>query len=68
MERQEYMLNLVMDMCHKDYDFDNFLDVNEYFKKIINICKQMNYCEFKSADFNNYQTKLNELLKEKQIA
>ncbi len=68
MERQEYMLNLVMDMCHKDYDFDNFLDVNEYFKKIINICKQMNYCEFKSADFNNYQTKLDELLKEKQIA
>ena len=27
----------------------------------------MNYSEFHSADFENYQTKLNELLAEKQI-
>ena len=67
LERQKYMLELVMDICKHDYDFNNFLDVNDYFKKIINICKQMNYSEFHSEQFEQYQTKLNELLAEKQI-
>ena len=67
LERQKYMLNLVMDICKHDYDFNNFLDVNDYFKKVINICKQMNYSEFHSEQFEQYQTKLNELLAEKQI-
>ena len=31
---------------HRDYD--TFLDVIDYFKRVINLCKQMNYCEFKS--------------------
>ena len=67
LERQKYMLDLVMDICKHDYDFNNFLDVNDYFKKVINICKQMNYSEFHSEQFEQYQTKLNELLAEKQI-
>ena len=67
LERQEYMLNLVMDICRHDYDFQNFLDVSEYFKKVINLCKQMNYSEFHSAEFEEYQQKLNALLAEKQI-
>ena len=67
LERQRYMLDLVMGICHSDYNFDNFLDVIDYFKRIINLCKQMNYSEFHSEDFENYQKKLNELLAEKQI-
>ena len=67
LERQEYMLDLVMDICRHDYDFQNFLDVNDYFKRVINLCKQMNYSEFHSAEFEEYQKKLNELLAEKQI-
>lgn len=67
LERQEYMLNLVMDICAHDYDFDNFLDVNEYFKKLINLCKQMNYSEFHSEPFENYHKQLEELLAQKQI-
>ena len=50
-ERQEYMLNLVMDICHSDFKFNGFLEVMDYFKGIINICKQMNYSEFKSENF-----------------
>ena len=65
--RQKYMLDLVIDICNHDYDFNNFLDVSDYFKRIINICKQMNYSEFHSESFEDYQTKLNELLAEKQI-
>ena len=67
LERQKYMLNLVMDICKHDYDFQNFLDVSEYFKRVINLCKQMNYSEFHSAEFEEYQKKLNDLLAEKQI-
>ena len=68
LERQEYMLDLVMDICKHDYDFDNFLDVSEYFKRVINLCKQMNYGEFHSEQFEDYRKKLNELLAERQIA
>lgn len=67
LERQKYMLNLVMDICKHDYDFQNFLEVSEYFKRVINLCKQMNYSEFHSAEFEEYQKKLNDLLAEKQI-
>ncbi|MBR4548230.1 MAG: V-type ATP synthase subunit A [Paludibacteraceae bacterium] len=68
LERQQYMLDLVMDICAKDYDFDNFVEVGEYFKRVINICKQMNYSEFHSADFEKYKAQLDELLAQKQIA
>ncbi|MCI7576558.1 MAG: V-type ATP synthase subunit A [Bacteroidales bacterium] len=67
LERQEYMLDLVMDICRHDYDFDNFLDVTDYFKLVINYCKQMNYSEFHSEQFNEYENKLKALLQEKQI-
>ena len=68
LERQEFMLDLVMDICNHDYNFDNFIEVSEYFKRVINLCKQMNYSEFKSEQFENYRKKLGDLLAEKQIA
>ena len=68
LERQEYMLDLVMDICKHDYNFDNFLEVSEYFKRVINMCKQMNYSEFHSEQFEDYRKKLNDLLAERQIA
>ncbi|MCQ2347256.1 MAG: V-type ATP synthase subunit A [Paludibacteraceae bacterium] len=68
LERQRYMLDLVMDICRHDYKFDNFLDVTDYFKRLINYCKQMNYSEFHSETFEDYQKKLNALLAERQIA
>ena len=64
LERQEFMLNLVMDICKHDYDFDNFLNVMDYFKKIINICKQMNYSEFHSKQFEKYLKELKTVLAE----
>lgn len=66
LERQEYMLNLVMDICNRNFNFESFLDVMDYFKRIINICKQMNYSEFHSPQFEEYLAKLNEILKEQE--
>lgn len=63
MERQEYMLDKVLDLVHRDMKFESFEEVNPYFKKLINIMKQMNYSEFKSADFKKYEAELEEQLK-----
>lgn len=68
LDRQRYMLDIVMDICKHDYNFEVFTDVSEYFKRVINLCKQMNYSEFHSKDFENYEKKLKDLLAEKQIA
>ena len=65
LERQEFMLKLVMNICNADYEFETFLDVMDYFKRIINICKQMNYCEFHSDKFEEHLGKLKELLAER---
>ena len=48
MERQEEIVNMVIDICHTDFSFDNFVEVMDFFKKMINICKQMNYAQFLS--------------------
>ena len=37
----------------------------EYFKKMINIFKQMNYSEYESDQFKKFNTELDELLKER---
>ena len=66
LERQEFMLKLVMDICNTDYEFDTFLDVMDYFKRIINVCKQMNYSEFHSEKFEEHLGKLKELLAERE--
>ncbi|HUI33567.1 MAG: V-type ATP synthase subunit A [Dysgonamonadaceae bacterium] len=66
-ERQEYILNMVTDICRTDFEFDNFNKVADYFKDVINVCKQMNYSEFKSDKFNEYHKQLDDLLETKSI-
>ncbi|MCD7902082.1 MAG: V-type ATP synthase subunit A [Bacteroides sp.] len=67
MERQEAMLNMVIDICHTEFDFDNFNDVMDYFKKMINVCKQMNYSKYKSDDFEQYKQQLADLVAEREV-
>lgn len=66
LERQEYMLNLVMNICNSDFSFNGFVEVMDYFKRIINVCKQMNYSAFKSESFEKYVAELNEILTERK--
>ncbi len=66
LKRQEYMLNLVMDICNSDFAFKGFAEVMDYFKGIINICKQINYSEFKSEEFDKYMVQLNTILEERK--
>ena len=62
LERQEEILNLVTEICDHEFSFVNFLDVVDYFKKLINICKQMNYSDFKSEQYNNYVKQIREMI------
>lgn len=66
LERQKYMVNLILDICNTSFDFENFEEVNTYFKKVINIIKQMNYQEYKSEQFNVLEKELTALLDEKR--
>ena len=62
MERQEYMLKLVLEICDMEFSFEDFEECRNFFKEIINLLRQMNYSEFKSDNFYNYQEKLTNLL------
>ena len=64
MERQKYMLNLILDICDRQYDFEDYEKCRAWFKEIINILRQMNYSEFGSADFEKYHATLNQQLSE----
>ena len=61
-ERQKYMLQLVLGICDKDFTFEDYEKCRSFFKEIINILRQMNYSEFKSEKFNNYQQQLTNLI------
>ncbi len=65
-ERQQYMLDLVMGICHTEFDFNTFVEVMDYFKRIINVCKQMNYSEFHSDKFETYRQELDKVLEERK--
>ena len=62
LERQKYMLNLIMSICERDFEFEDYERCREYFKQLINDLRQMNYSEFGSADFKEYNNQLSKLL------
>ena len=63
LERQEEILNLVTKICEKDdFKFETFLDVVDYFKKMINLCKQMNYSLYKSEQYYKYIKQIEAML------
>ncbi len=68
LERQEEIMNLVIDICHTEFKFEVFNEVMDYFKRMINIGKQMNYAPFKSEKYYDYKEQMMDLLKERAIS
>ena len=64
MERQKYMLDLVLDICDHSFTFDDYEQCRDYFKNMINIIRQMNYSEFESEAFDSYHIELKNLIEE----
>jgi V/A-type H+-transporting ATPase subunit A len=65
-ERQKYMLEHVLDLCNTEFSFESFTEVDNYFKRIINVYKQMNYSEFKSEKFIKYEKELLKIIDERK--
>ncbi len=64
MERQKYMLDLVLTLCDIDFDFEDFEKCRGFFKELINDLRQMNYTKFHSVEFENYAGKINKLIED----
>ncbi|MCR5409331.1 MAG: V-type ATP synthase subunit A [Bacteroidales bacterium] len=54
LERQRFMLDLVLGICEKDFDFEDFEKCREFFKNLINELRQMNYSAYESEQFWAY--------------
>jgi len=65
LERQRYMLNLVLEICRMDFHFEDFVEVADFFRKVINACQQMNFSVFKDETFNRYHEELDTLIRNK---
>ncbi len=64
LERQRYMLDMVLDVCAKEYRFEEYEQCSLKFKEMINLFRQMNYSEFKSEQFEKYQSEIEKLVEE----
>ncbi|MCR4571463.1 MAG: V-type ATP synthase subunit A [Bacteroidales bacterium] len=63
-ERQKYMLDLILEICDRKFAFDNYEDCRAYFKRLINCLRQMNYSEWNSEQFKGFRSQLNSILEE----
>ena len=64
MERQKYMLDLLLGICDREFHFDDFEKCRNFFKELINTLRQMNYSEWKGEDFYKYQGEITKRLSE----
>ena len=64
LERQKYMMNLILGICDRSFSFENFEECRNFFKEMINDLRQMNYTEFHSEAFEKYNSQLSKLLEE----
>jgi Archaeal/vacuolar-type H+-ATPase subunit A len=64
MERQEYMLKKVLEVCKIDFPFENFESCSNFYKQLINTFRQMNYSAFREADFQKYESEIDQFIKQ----
>ncbi len=65
LNRQEFMLDRIVNICRAEFNFDTFQEVMDYFKNMINVFKQMNYSVFESEQFKKFNDQLDALLAER---
>ena len=58
LERQKFMLDLILSLCDRPFEFENFDECRVFFKDLINNLRQMNYTKFQSAEFKEYEQQL----------
>lgn len=68
MDRQVYMFNYVMDICGRSFQFPDFEACVNYYKRLINELRQMNFSAFEGDDFNRHRQAVEDILAEQQEA
>lgn len=63
-ERQKFMLDLILKICNTEFSFEDYEKCRDYFKNMINILRQMNYSEFHGEAFVRYNEQLTKLIQE----
>ena len=61
MDRQKFMLDLILDICDKQFSFADFEACRDWFKNLINLLRQMNYSPWQSEAFNSYREQISKL-------
>ena len=64
-ERQKMMYNMVLDICRKSFDLENFDECSKFFKQLIYTFRQMNYSEWKSEQFERFRAEIEALVNDK---
>ena len=64
MDRQKELLNTILDICRREFDFEDYQQCREYFKKLINALRQMNYCVWGTEEFKENKQQLLNLLED----
>lgn len=65
MKRQMEMVDLVLDICRRDFPFEHFEEVSSFFKKLINEGKQLNYTEYETAAYNERKAAIETAVRER---
>ena len=63
-ERQKMMYEMVLDICDREFAFAGFEECASFFKGLINLFRQMNYSEWKSDKFYDYQKQIENYVSE----
>ncbi len=63
-ERQKFMLDLILDICDKEFNFTDFEACRNWFKNLINLLRQMNYSPWKSDSFNSYCDQISKMVED----
>ena len=58
LERQKFMLNLILDICGREFHFEDYEECRDFFKNLINLLRQMNYTEYRSEKFKSYHKEI----------
>ncbi len=66
LKRQEAIMNIVTAICEHEFKFNVFTEVSDFFKKLINLCKQMNYSQFHSEQYEDYVKQIREMVEQQQ--
>ena len=57
-ERQKMMYEMVLEVCRKSFNFEDFESCSRFFKALINLFRQMNYSEWQSEKFFEYKAQV----------